>query len=74
MGDIQSATGEIRRRKKERYKERKKPQGKNIMSASGTMQGGHNNRIIFHHIALQILGYRRRFDTKRWHWDLVSFV
>ena len=36
--DIQSATAEIRRGKKE---ERKKPQGKNIMSASAT-QGGHN--------------------------------
>jgi len=42
MVDIQSATAEIRRRKKiERKKERQKPQGKNIMSASAT-QGGHN--------------------------------
>jgi len=39
MVDIQSATAEIRRGKKERSK--KKPQGKNIMSASAT-QGGHN--------------------------------
>jgi len=39
MVDIQSATGENRREKKE--KERKKPQGKNILSAS-TTQGGHN--------------------------------
>jgi len=40
MVDIQSATAEIRRGKKERKKERKK-QHKNIMSASA-MQGGHN--------------------------------
>jgi len=38
MVDIQSAAAEIRRGIK---KERKKPQGKNIMSASAT-QGGHN--------------------------------
>jgi len=38
MVDIQSATAEIRRGKKEE----KKPQGKNIMSASAT-QGSHNN-------------------------------
>ena len=38
MVDIQSAAAEIRRGKKER----KKPQGKNIMSASAT-QGSHNN-------------------------------
>jgi len=38
MVDIQSATAEIRRGKKE---ERKKKQDKNIMSASA-MQGGHN--------------------------------
>ena len=37
MADIQSATDEIRRGIK---KDRKKPQGKNIMSASAT-QGGH---------------------------------
>jgi len=42
MVDIQSATAEIRRGKKER---RKKPQGKNIMSASA-MQGGHNNADV----------------------------
>ena len=41
--DIQSPTAEIRRGiKKERKKDRKKAQGKNIMSASAT-QGGHNN-------------------------------
>jgi len=40
MVDIQSATAEIRRGKKNRRK--KKPQDKNIMSASA-MQGGHNN-------------------------------
>jgi len=38
MADIQSAAAEIRRGKKDR---RKKPQGKNIMSASA-MQGNHN--------------------------------
>jgi len=38
MVDIQSAAAEIRRGKKE--DRRKKPQGKNIMSASAT-QGGH---------------------------------
>jgi len=37
MVDIQSATAEIRRGKKERKK-----QDKNIMTASAT-QGGHNN-------------------------------
>jgi len=40
MVDIQSAMAEIRRGKKEERK--KKPQGKNIMSASAT-QGGHKN-------------------------------
>jgi len=43
MVDIQSVTTEIRRGKKERRK--KKPQGKNIMSASAT-QGGHNKYQI----------------------------
>ena len=42
MVDIHSATTEIRRGKKE---ERKKPQGKNIMSASAT-QGSHNNNKL----------------------------
>jgi len=37
MVEIQCATGEIRRGKQKK----KKPQGKNIMSASAT-QGGHN--------------------------------
>jgi len=40
MVDIQSATAEIRRGKKER---RRKKQDKNIMSASAT-QGGHNKQ------------------------------
>jgi len=31
MADIQSATAEIRRGKKERRKKKKKPQGKNMM-------------------------------------------
>jgi len=45
MVDIQSATAEIRRGKKERRKkeEKKKKQDKNIMSASA-MQGGHNEK------------------------------
>jgi len=42
MVDIQSATAEIRRGKKKiERRRRKKPQGKNIMSASAT-QGSHN--------------------------------
>jgi len=41
MIDIQSATAEIRRGKKER-KKKKKPLGENIMSASDR-QGGHKN-------------------------------
>jgi len=40
MADIQFATAEIRRGTKK--EERKKPQGKNIMSASAK-QGGHND-------------------------------
>ena len=42
MVDIQSVAAEIRRGIKEK-ENRKKPQGKNIMSASAT-QGGHKNR------------------------------
>jgi len=45
MVDIQSPTAEIRRGKKE-IDRRKKPQGKNIMSASAT-QGGHKNSGTF---------------------------
>jgi len=42
MVDIQSAAAEIRRGKKKKKEEaRKKPQGKNIMSASAP-QGGRN--------------------------------
>jgi len=41
MVDIQSAAAEVRRGKK---KDRKKSQGKNIMSASAT-QGGHKKFI-----------------------------
>jgi len=41
MVDIQSATTEFRRGIKKEEEERKKPQVKNIMSASAT-QGGHN--------------------------------
>jgi len=43
MVDIQFATAKIRRGKKKRR--RKKPQGKNIMSAS-TTQGGHNYQML----------------------------
>jgi len=47
MVDIQSATAEIRRLKKEarRRRKKKKPQDENIMSASA-MQGGHNKIIL----------------------------
>jgi len=45
MVDIQSPTAEIRRGIKK--KDRKKPQGKNIMSASA-MQGGHNKLEFWH--------------------------
>jgi len=48
MVDIQSATAEIRRGKK---KDRKKPQGKNIMSASA-MQGGHKNQYCKNDLTL----------------------
>jgi len=44
MVDIQSAMAEIRRGKK-KIKEKKKPQGKNIMSASAT-QGGHKELCL----------------------------
>ena len=44
MVDIQSAAAEIRRGKRRRKKQRNKPQGQNIMSASAT-QGGHNKLI-----------------------------
>jgi len=40
MVDIQSAVAEIRRGIKKKIEDRKKSQGKNIMSASAT-QGGH---------------------------------
>jgi len=43
MVDIQSPTAEIRRGKKKKER-RKKPQDKNIMSASAT-QGGHSNYV-----------------------------
>jgi len=49
MVDIQSATAEIRRGKKEERK-KKETTGQNIMSASAT-QGGHNN--IAGYIGLQ---------------------
>jgi len=42
----QSAAAEIRRgiKKRKKIEDRKKPQGKNIMSASAT-QGGHNKAM-----------------------------
>jgi len=43
MVDIHSATAEIRRGNKKEEERKKKPQGKNIMSASAT-QGGHNKK------------------------------
>jgi len=51
MADIQSATAEIRTRKKDR---KKKPQGTNIMSASVT-QGGHPAiTIVVHNIVSEL--------------------
>ena len=48
MVDIQSATAEIRRGKKnDRKKYRKNPQGKNIMFASAT-QGGHKQQYVLY--------------------------
>jgi len=41
MVDVESATVEIRRGKNKKERKKKKPQGKNIMSASAT-KGGHN--------------------------------
>jgi len=55
MVDIQSPTAKIRRGKKERRK-KKKPQGKNIMSASA-MQDGHNDDYA-------ILNHRDRKTNK----------
>jgi len=43
MVNIQSAASEIRRGIKKKIEDRKKPQGKNIMSASA-MQGSHNKQ------------------------------
>jgi len=43
MVDIQYATAEIRRGNKKEERRQRKPQDKNIMSASAT-QGGHKNR------------------------------
>ena len=55
MVDIQSAAADIRRGIKKKLEDRKKSQGKNIMSAFAT-QGGHNkvrgwtnnNGTLFH--------------------------
>jgi len=40
MVNIQSPTAEIRRGKKKKERRKKKPQGKNIMSASATLEVG----------------------------------
>jgi len=45
MGDIESPTAMIRRGKKDRKIEGKKPQGKNIMSTSA-MQGGQKTNAV----------------------------
>jgi len=55
MVDIQSATAEIRRGIK---KDRKKPHGKNVMSASAT-QGSHNHAVI----AAAIRQWHRRLSA-----------
>jgi len=46
MVDIQSVTAEIRRGKKRRKKNKKKPQSKNIMSACATQSGYKNTSMI----------------------------
>jgi len=56
MVDIQYATAEIRRGKKIEDR-KKKPQGKNIMSASA-MQGGHNKSYEQVAFGLYTLGLR----------------
>jgi len=52
MVDIQSPTAEIRRGIK---KDRKKPQGKNIMSASAS-QGGHKKSAAESHYIKTVIG------------------
>ena len=52
MVDIQSATAEISRGKKKKNRE-KKPQDKNIMSASA-MQGGHNYNDNRYSVTIQL--------------------
>jgi len=47
MVDIQSATAEIRRGKKKKERNKKKPQDENIMSASAT-QGGHKQLLYIY--------------------------
>jgi len=69
MADIQSATAEIRRGKKDTPK---KPHGKNIMSTSAT-QGGHKKVAIFETrcvlmsvCLLLLLGHRLGDDLVDW--------
>ena len=62
MVDVQSTAADIRRGKKRR---KKKPQGKNVMSASAT-QGGHiNNNSPEFSVRLPALGYSEEvYGTK----------
>ena len=54
MVDIQSPTAEIRRGQK-RIEEGKKPQGKNIMSASATQDGHNKRRPPIVHVTLRVV-------------------
>jgi len=73
MADIQSATAEIRRGKKKR---KKKPHGKNIMSAYAT-QDGHNQETLFNTLKSWRRCVSRRsllnFDRGRWTSHLVGW-
>ena len=46
IADIESVTAEIRRGIEKDREKKKKPQGKNIMSASAT-HGGHKKAIVY---------------------------
>jgi len=56
MVDIQSVTAEIRRGKKTKEEERKKPLGKNIM-ACPIPQGGHNDDCMLSKSKIQVSQY-----------------
>ena len=62
MVDIQSAAAEIRRGKK-REERRKKPQGKNIVSAYAA-QGGHNEPAVCDSIMWYVIG--RTWEPTHW--------